>query len=207
MALRRSFSAVLSFALLAPAIASAEPISIASGTARTGQQPLIGSGDFNLVAADGTVIVVHWPDFTFFTSASSCQGCQPGTLVSTQGRIFPTGVPVLGQAGPYPSGSVGGVGMLFDGNLVFTGGVVALPPIAPPEPDLLTLDVPFTFGGQLNGYTIAFGTVLPAFSQDLNGAVSRTCNSLDPRSAISPPGGQSTNSSQRTSPRRQRPSS
>ena len=171
MVVRRLLPALLSFALLASGIASADPISIASGTAMTRLPALSSSGDFNLVAEDGTVIIAHWPDLTLFTSAASlCQGCAPGTQVSPTGRVFPTGVPFLGQPLPAPSGSVGGSGMFFNGNLVFTGPAAALPPVAPPEFDVFTLNLPFTFGGLLDGYDIFARDPVLVFSGELTGA-------------------------------------
>jgi hypothetical protein len=171
MGLRRSLPVLLSVSLLASRIASAEPISIASGTATTTGPALSSSGNFNLIAADGTVIIAHWPDFTFFTAAARlCQSCPPGTEVSAGARIFPTGVPFLGQPDPAPSGSVGGMSMAFDANLSFAGPPAVLPALAPPDSDPFVLNVPFTFGGLLNGYNIFARDPILVFSGELNGA-------------------------------------
>jgi hypothetical protein len=171
MAFPRSLPAVLSFLLLSPAVASAEPIVIAGGTATTNLPAQTSSGDFNLITTDGRAIIVHWPDFTLFTSSSSaCGECAPGTVVSPAGRVFPTGVPFPGLPTSAPSGSVGGVTMRFDGNLAFIGPATALPSVAPPETDVFTVNLPFVFGGLLNGYALFGNPPALVFSGELNGA-------------------------------------
>jgi hypothetical protein len=78
-------------------------------------------------------------------------------------------VPFLGGE-PEPSGSVNGEFVGFDGNLTFAGPTAALPLVAPSVSDLFNLDLPFTFGGLLNGYNIFARDPILVFSGDLNGA-------------------------------------
>jgi hypothetical protein len=157
----------------------ADPLVIIGGTFTTGN--LFPPATFTFITADGAVFDVDWRAGGFI-AAAVCNPCPTGATINPGARYILSGEPgFFGQSELSATGSATGVAfagepnplmrwVTFTGDLGFTGPAVELPAIAPSEFDSITVEMPFSFAGVLNGYDIFRRDTLLLFSSELTGS-------------------------------------
>jgi len=135
--------------LLPAAAATADPISIVSGSMVTGATDSYAR--LSLTGRGGNMIDSQWPGLSL-----ACQVCVAGGLASPKARFLYDNVPFV-WGDPFASGSatIDGVTypkLFFSGDLSVTGSSFVLPEIAGSDDHLIVFAQPFSFTATISGY-------------------------------------------------------